>query len=91
MIDSVIGLFLLLLPVLAFSPSPPKAPPPPPPPPGKSDAEVQAEKVQAARAIKRRRGRASTILAGEGGGAPVAGTRLGDVAPSAGAGKTTLG
>jgi len=66
---------LILVPVLAFSPSPPKAPPPPPPPPGKSDAEIQAEKVVAAKAIKRRRGRASTILAGEGGGlAPAAET-----------------
>jgi len=74
---------LILVPVLAFSPSPPKAPPPPPPPPGKSDAEIQAEKVVAAKAIKRRRGRASTILAGEGGGA---------LAPAAETpGSTTLG
>lgn len=43
----------------------PKAPPPPPPPPQKTDAEIQAERAKAMAQARQRRGRASTILAGE--------------------------
>lgn len=72
----------VLLPLLAFtSAKVPKAPPPPPPPPSKTDAEIQAEKTAAAKTIRRRRGRASTILAGE----------QRSLAPVSEEGKTTLG
>lgn len=75
---------LLLLPLFAFSsPKAPAPPPPPPPPPGKTDAEIQAERVVAAKAIRRRRGRASTILAGEQSG--------GALTPAESTGATTLG
>lgn len=73
----------VLIPMLAFTPAAPKAPPPPPPPPSKTDAEIQAEKAATMAAIRKRRGRASTILAGEQKGA------LAPAAPVPGA--TTLG
>ena len=43
----------------------PSAPPPPPPPPARSDADIQAERAKTAAEIRKRRGRASQILAGE--------------------------
>lgn len=41
-----------------------KPPPPPPPPPIVTSPEVSAEKGQARERARKRRGRASTILAG---------------------------
>ena len=43
----------------------PSAPPAPPPPPARSDAEIQEERAKAGAQARKRRGRASTILAGE--------------------------
>jgi len=94
MIDLTAALWLLW-PLVAFAPSPPKAPPPPPPPPSRSDAEIQAEKVQAATALRRRRGRSSQILAGErvpGGSVAGASGLAGSAAPALpGGGLTKLG
>ena len=43
----------------------PGKPPEPPPIPAKTDAEIQAERAKALAAARARKGRASTILAGE--------------------------
>ena len=60
--------------------SSPGNPPAPPPPPTKTDAEIQAERARTRSSIVRRKGRQSTILAGELGDttAPDAKKLLGD-------------
>jgi hypothetical protein len=52
-------------PPLPPPPPPPKLPPPPPPPPTESSVDVQVARTDQKRQQAKRRGYASTILAGE--------------------------
>lgn len=59
--------WIMLAPIIfAFGGSSPKPPPPPPPAPQRTDPDIQAMRARARLAARNRRGRASTILGGEG-------------------------
>lgn len=64
----------------------PQAPPPPPPPPQPTDPTVVAAGRNARMATLRRRGRASTILAGD-----MPNPELATTTPAAGTGRLNIG